>query len=933
VTDPRFTFFAYARTGFATGITNADSATGPTRVPLPLPLNVSGAGTVNPPALLLGPGDVEGIDAAQVVRTDPVPGDRGFPPHLFPFVEFDRSDFPWLFSPFGATGDRLRPWLVLAVVRRRPEVTIDEEATPLPVLEIAGVADQELPVLSESWAWAHVQALGDIPASGAGGLGAVEREHPERVVSRLLAARRLHEHTDYVACLVPAFAAGVDAGLGVDPRKALDPAWPAGATTVKLPLYRFWEFSTGQAGDFAGLARRLKPMDAPGAMAGRALDASAPGGGLPSAGPGLMLGGALQPAGGAAPAVPASAFVNSLVARLNAPVLSATTASGPLVVAPPLYGSWAAGRTTVPAAPLGRPPPPLAATRPRWLRELNVHPRHRAAAALGTAIVQKHQEDLMAEAWRQVGELERANALLRQAQLARAAAAVVHAERLSALPAGALLGVAGPALARLPGGGVGAPASLAARVRASRIPPRLLDPAVRRAVRARGPFARRFDTGTGISLTRLVARVNAGQVESVGPRPIPDGAQLLADPGGVAPTAVAAASAQRDFFLTREPEPGHWIRPDRLQVAALDMQTTLAGIVTIVDPPPPGALDALVSPSAGSATTLAAPRTAILKAVDPETTAVARTHARLGGVPATRLPEDPLEPLRFAPVFPTPLFTVLRELGEQHVLPGLDSLPADSVTGVEVDDRFVNAFMVGVNFEMSRELLWRGYPADLRGTSFRQFWDPAGRVPPAGETQAPDLRDIAPIAGWPPNSTLAVRPAAATAARFVVVVRGELLRRFPGTIVHLAQAVAASGTTPREPGTVELYPAFQGKLGVDVSFYAFDLPAADARGTPGWFVVFRQQPVEPRFGLVEASDAEVGKAPATWQLLSWAHLASTAQALATMRYAPALPPASATPANPGTGAAWGTHAADIADIALQDPVRVAIHASDMLPAP
>ena len=35
--------------------------------------------------------------------------------------------------------------------------------------------------------------------------------------------------------------------------------------------------------------------------------------------------------------------------------------------------------------------------------------------------------------------------------------------------------------------------------------------------------------------------------------------------------------------------------------------------------------------------------------------------------------------------------------------------------------------MVGSNHEMGRELLWRGYPTDQRGTYFAQFWDTSRR--------------------------------------------------------------------------------------------------------------------------------------------------------------------------------------------------------------
>ena len=45
--------------------------------------------------------------------------------------------------------------------------------------------------------------------------------------------------------------------------------------------------------------------------------------------------------------------------------------------------------------------------------------------------------------------------------------------------------------------------------------------------------------------------------------------------------------------------------------------------------------------------------------------------------------------------------------------------------------------MAGLNHEMARELLWRGYPTDQRGTVFRRFWDRAGAVPPPRVRRVP----------------------------------------------------------------------------------------------------------------------------------------------------------------------------------------------------
>ena len=38
--------------------------------------------------------------------------------------------------------------------------------------------------------------------------------------------------------------------------------------------------------------------------------------------------------------------------------------------------------------------------------------------------------------------------------------------------------------------------------------------------------------------------------------------------------------------------------------------------------------------------------------------------------------------------------------------------------------------MVGLNFEMGRELLWRGFPTDQRGTYFDSFWGGGADIEP-----------------------------------------------------------------------------------------------------------------------------------------------------------------------------------------------------------
>ena len=73
----------------------------------------------------------------------------------------------------------------------------------------------------------------------------------------------------------------------------------------------------------------------------------------------------------------------------------------------------------------------------------------------------------------------------------------------------------------------------------------------------------------------------------------------------------------------------------------------------------------------------------------------------------------------------------LRDLSPDRVFPGLDRVPPDTVQVLQTNSPFIEAFMVGLNTEMARELLWRGYPTDQRGTYFQQFWDTRSAVPGA----------------------------------------------------------------------------------------------------------------------------------------------------------------------------------------------------------
>jgi hypothetical protein len=250
---------------------------------------------------------------------------------------------------------------------------------------------------------------------------------------------------------------------------------------------------------------------------------------------------------------------------------------------------------------------------------------------------------------------------------------------------------------------------------------------------------------------------------------------------------------------------------------------------------------------------------------------------------------DPLEPIMPAPEFPQPMYAPLRDLSQEWILPGISQVEPDTLAVLLTNQRFVESYMVGLSHEMARELLWNEYPTDQRGTYFRQFWDHRGYVPGPNETFDPEaFRDIRVIHGWPKNGQLGAnspRRPPPGGQHLVLLVRGELIRRYPNVIVYAARSTDLAAD--------ELHPVFSGRIGADVGFYGFELTVNDVRGNPGWFFVLQEQPAEPR---LRPPDVSTGQRHVTV----------------------------AAAGNPPT-------AASLAEILLQQPTRVAVHGLALIP--
>jgi hypothetical protein len=391
------TWLPWYRTGLATALSGTPPA-GSARANLPAGLTLTGATTHNGqvPVQLAGPGDIAGLDPAEVRRCEPHDGCADFEPEYLPYMELASPDLPWRFTPLGpatsplpdpehpnatpATQRRLTPWLALVVVTADQASVAPAANGRLPVLSCPAA---ELPDPAETWAWAHVLVS---TTDGADPLAAAS--DPSQSSARLVCPRHLQSGTAYRAFLVPTFTAGVAAG-GIDTtgRNPLDPAW-SGTGQVSLPVYFSYAFTTGQAGTFETLARRLHPQAAPPTAGGRTIAIDAPGWdvvGTPGAAE--LMQGALRPVPGTG--VPAETPPDPGYAARLASAISVTGTG--LQLRPPVYGQDYAGGTTT-----------VQATAPGWLTQLNTDPRRRLAAGLGAWAVAVLRDDLADRAWQQL---------------------------------------------------------------------------------------------------------------------------------------------------------------------------------------------------------------------------------------------------------------------------------------------------------------------------------------------------------------------------------------------------------------------------------------------------------------------------------------------------------------------------------------------------
>lgn len=373
-----------------------------------------------------------------------------------------------------------------------------------------------------------------------------------------------------------------------------------------------------------------------------------------------------------------------------------------------------------------------------------------------------------------------------------------------------------------------------------------------------------------------------------------------------------------DFFVDEfgepgAPVPGDWLAAD---FKASDFQ---------VDDYPPATPAPAPAPSTFARGTLAA------------TTPAAPA-------PAAGLPV--IKQAKVTPVFKDPMGEALRLRHPELFVPGLGEFPAGGVALLDVNRAFMEAYMVGLNHALGSELLWRGFPVDVRGTFFQQFWDvrehfnttlAPGQVPSAAEEAS--MLDIKPLDQWigralgsnAPDPTVVTPPGqpippARVANPLRMAVRSELLRRYP----NLVLALQLKTETTADPALM-LHPLQRLSVGQDMVVVTFDVDQATAELQRN--LVLMERPGQPKFGLDEtAPPADQPTTPQgpvsnplSWNDFSWQYLGTLPGEVVTIA-ATGRPHATAEPRE----VAYLTDSATVAYALFQEPIMAAIPLSDLV---
>ena len=217
-------------------------------------------------------------------------------------------------------------------------------------------------------------------------------------------------------------------------------------------------------------------------------------------------------------------------------------------------------------------------------------------------------------------------------------------------------------------------------------------------------------------------------------------------------------------------------------------------------------------------------------------------------------------PILAYPVFPEPVYNYLKEFSEEMVIPGIGDIPMDSVSVFSTNPSFIESYLAGMNTEMGRELLWREYPTDQRGSYFRKFWDSEVSVKDITDD---NFYDIAPVHTW--EGELGKNMQEGKDNLLIFAIKGRLMKLYPTTRICLwpAKLAADKGLDFDKSATFAnkkiLEPVMESFLDEDVLLVGFKIDLATALGNPakknyGYILTFIEDVEDLNFTMEKDDD-------------------------------------------------------------------------------
>ncbi|MEO0644663.1 MAG: hypothetical protein AAFZ17_00695 [Cyanobacteria bacterium J06650_10] len=767
---------------------------------------------------IAGPADITKLEPEAIAKVSPPAETGNAQPEHSAYVELSAEDLAWRHTPeVNPDLDQssgLKPWLVLVVGEDKPEQMKIEGGK----LQIGPTVRAAHP-LSQSAGWAHVQ----VTEAGS--------------VCRILSPARPPGHSKILAALVPAWVE--------DTQKNVVPAWTDSDQVAPLPLFHHWRYQTGESGDFRALIQKLKAAKPLSKVNGLPLifDAIAPS-------VELVARGAIAPAGSKDDDMPAA--VQDRITALRKPLVDDAGREAPTL---PNYGDNLVADVLDTA----------------WGKQLNSDPRHRVASGVGATVAVLEQDMLVEAVMSQLGDVSAVSHTITRAAMGLNAARRLWDKRFpdAADPMGQLQ-IFGPALRRMP---TAAGSALESLTDNRPLSAAMFSTAARRALRP------------GTAITKQ-AQPDAAQADAIlreanrclqhatpkDPERIGFDAAQMADAEALPRENLDALFEQINRlkklwtslpeFREFEEIPFEKMTPADIEemIFAIErgrIDKVYAFLDRLNDREPGGqALFSLAEilsrpsdrPQCQPAD-LAQAAESLAAAIDPTAETAWIRQRALGQVNGT-VDEGPFEVCTSLQIS---AWRLLRDHALEWLLPSSRDLLDDTVTLFESNPTFVQAFLAGLNHRLVAELRWRGLPIQRGCTPIRRFWDSADV-----QKQRP-VDDISSLRNWSqPLGDMANAPPEVTGKNLILVLKSELFRRFPDTLIYAVPAQGSQNspdfTSPPDPSVREGYvwPIFQGSAGPGTAFFGFPLTASQARAH--WLVI-EQAPIGLRFRNVQAPQA------------------------------------------------------------------------------